>query len=307
MTPLLEVENLSKTFAGKRVLAGVSFHVGEGEVVGFIGPNGAGKSTTMKIMCGLLRSETGTVRLGGFDLRRDPRNFLARIGVLIESPGCYPSLCAFDHLAWLARLRGCYSRELVTQALRSVGLSPESRKPVKQFSMGMKQRLGIAMATIHSPRLLILDEPMNGLDPAGMVQLREFIRELCRSKGVSTFVSSHLLHEVEQVCDRVVFIRDGRLLSERTLSRNQLAEEGRLWLRTGDDARAAEVLRALEFIHEVQCETEGLECRLAAADFPRVPAALVAAGIPLREMTPRRETLEEVYLANYAGRRKEIE
>lgn len=299
MPARLEVNAISKSFGRTRVVSGLSFGVGAGEIVGFVGPNGAGKSTTMRMICGLLRPDSGSVNLDGLRLAREPRRFLARIGVLIESPGYYPSLCAWDHLAYLARVRGCFSRALIDAALIRAGLAPDSRKRVRQFSLGMKQRLGVAMAMIHSPNLLVLDEPMNGLDPSGMVELRQFLRSLAAGDGVSIFVSSHLLYEVEQMCDRVLFIREGRLIEERSLAGDAASQTCLLWLRTENDGRAAALLREQDFIHKVTELPEGLEVGLANADVPRVSTLLVSNGVALREMTPRRQRLEDVYLANY--------
>jgi len=297
--PLLEIAGVNKTFGKSRVLSDISFSVGEAEVVGFVGPNGAGKTTTMKIMCGLLRADSGTVSLAGFDLRRQPQDFLARVGVLIESPGMFPSLSAGDHLAYLGRVRGCHEPATIARTLAAVGLAADSRKPARQFSLGMKQRLGIAMAILHQPQLLILDEPMNGLDPSGMVKLRELVRSLCRDSGISVFISSHLLHEVEQVCDRVLFIREGRLLKHAEVSAGRLAEIAAVYVRTGDDAAACALLRAQSFIQEVNPLDRGIECRLPAECVPRLAELLVAARIPLCELGPRRTSLEQVYLTYY--------
>ena len=296
---LFEATGLTKTFGRLPALQDVSFSIGPGEIVGFVGPNGAGKSTTLRIACGLLRPDAGSVRLDGFCVRQSPREYLGRLGVLIESPGYWPALRASHHLAYLARARGGIADGRIEEALTEVGLDPASRKPVGQFSLGMKQRLGIAMALFHRPRLLVLDEPMNGLDPAGMAMLREFLRGLGTQRGVSVLISSHLLHEVEQICDRVLFIRDGRLQPGALFDRARTARVEALFVRTGDDARAAEVLAGEDFVGEVVVEAGGLLCRVAAADVPRVAEALQRAALALHELTPRRASLEDVYIEHY--------
>jgi ABC-2 type transport system ATP-binding protein len=302
----LDVVGLRKSFNGRTVLFDVSFRIARGEIIGFVGPNGAGKSTTMKIMCGLLRPEAGTVQLDGVDLRKEPCKFLSQIGALIESPAFYPSLSAFDHVAYFARLRGCYSHALVCSTLERVGLAPLSKKKVGEFSTGMKQRLGIALAVLHSPRFLLLDEPMNGLDPVGMVSMRELVRALSRENGVAVLVSSHLLHEVEQVCDRVLFIKDGRLVREKRLSGAVPGQTTHVRLRTGDNARAAELLREAGFVHELK-ETAGrLEGVAAEAELARIPALLVGEDIELYEFTPTRESLESVYISEYGADNKRM-
>ena len=302
----LEVSGLRKSFNGRTVLFDISFQVARGEIIGFVGPNGAGKSTTMKIMCGLLRPEAGTVQLDGVDLRKEPCAFLSQIGALIESPAFYPSLSAFDHVAYFARQRGCYSHAIVRETLERVGLAPLSKKKVGEFSTGMKQRLGIALAVLHSPQFLLLDEPMNGLDPVGMVGMRELVRALSRDDGVAVLVSSHLLYEVEQVCDRVLFIKDGKLAREKRLSGAAPGQSTGVRLRTGDNARAAELLRETGFAQEVKETADYLECIVAAAELARIPALLVGEDIELYEFTPTRESLESVYISEYAEDKKRM-
>lgn len=298
---MLKVNGISKAFAGRAAVSDVSFEIRAGETVGFVGPNGAGKSTTMKVICGLLRADSGTVRLNGNDLRHSRRAYLAQLGALLESPAFYPSLTALDHIAFLARMRGFNDRAHFASLLERVGLSPDSRKPLRQFSMGMKQRLGIAMAMLHSPRLLVLDEPMNGLDPAAVVKLRGLMGDLSRESGVALLVSSHILSEIEQICDRVIFIKGGRLIQDRTLGGAERAESVRLWLRTGDDARAMEVLHGLEFVSDVSRRPGGIECTAVARELARIPAALVHAQVEIYEFSPLRENLESVYLTEYGS------
>jgi ABC-type multidrug transport system ATPase subunit len=296
---LFEASGLRKAFGRRAALQDVSFSIGRGEIVGFVGPNGAGKSTTLRIACGLLRPDAGSVRLDGFCVRRSPREYLGRLGVLVESPGYWPALSARHHLAYLARVRGGLPGGRLDEVLREVGLDPASRKPVGQFSLGMKQRLGIAMALVHRPQMLVLDEPMNGLDPAGMAMLREFLRVLGGERGVSVLVSSHLLHEVEQICDRVLFIREGRLLPEEPSGRARMGRIEALFVHTGDDARAAQALGREDFVREVAEGTNGLLCRVAAVDVPRVAEALHRSGLALHELTPRRASLEDLYIERF--------
>ncbi len=298
---LLTATNLAKAYGRRSALVDVSLSVRPAEIVGLVGPNGAGKSTAFRIICGLLRADSGTVALGGFDLRKTPQEFKELLGVLVEGPGYYPGLCALEQLAYLARARGCYQRARIVKTLEQVGLAPDSRKPVAKYSLGMKQRLGIAMAILHEPRFLLLDEPMNGLDPVGMATLRQFLRGLAKERGAGILVSSHLLHEIEQICDRVLFIRDGRILHEATVDRDDIIHAETVSLRTNDDPRARALLAEQGFVQEVNDTTLGLECRLAQSDIPRIANLLVTHGLEVWQLTPRRRSLEDVYLSHYSA------
>ncbi len=294
----LTVAGLRKTFRGKPALDGVSFQLHRGEVVGFVGPNGAGKTTTMKIMAGLLHPDAGSVSIGDTDLRRAPSAFLRHIGVLIDSPAFYPTLSAYNHLAFLSRMRGEFSRESVHAALGMVGLDPSSRKRAGQYSTGMKQRLGIAMALLHTPDFLILDEPTNGLDPVVIVSIRKLIGTLARERNIGVLISSHLLHEIEQVCDRVLFIRGGKLVSERRID-DAAGELVHLLLRTSDNERARDLLEQDGLVSAAELTDDGLACRCQSARAQEIAPVLIAGGLGLLELRHQRETLEQVYLSEY--------
>jgi lantibiotic transport system ATP-binding protein len=295
----LRIERISKRFGSQLAVDDLSFSVAPGEIVGFVGPNGAGKSTTLRIVTGLIGPGSGRVLLDGVDQRRDPIGFRSRVGALIESPAIYPMLTAFDHLAYIARLRGACDKGQIDRALGDVGLAPDSRKRVGKFSLGMKQRLGIAMALFTQPSLLVLDEPMNGLDPSGIAELRTFLRDLPGRTGTSILMSSHLLGEIEQTCHRVVFIRRGKQLAEADLVGDRTGALVQCWLRTGDDPSAAAALRGAPFVAEVSQEEVGVACRVAADDVVLLAPLLVAAKIDIFEMTSRRRGLEDTYLARY--------
>jgi lantibiotic transport system ATP-binding protein len=295
----LDVERISKRFGNQLAVDSLSFSVAPGEIVGFVGPNGAGKSTTLRVLCGLLSPDSGRILLDGVDQRTDPIGFRARLGALIESPSTYPMLSAFEHLAYVARLRGKCQAGQIDTALRDVGLAPESRKRVDKFSLGMKQRLGIAMALFTGPSLLVLDEPMNGLDPSGIAELRRFLRELPGRTGASILMSSHLLAEIEQICHRVVFIRHGRLLAEADLAGGRLDGLVQIWLRTGDDARTLAVLQLSPLVAEASREVIGVTCRVAANHVAALAPLLVTEKIDILELTSRQPRLEETYMARY--------
>ncbi len=296
----LRVDGITKRYGAEQAVDDVSFTVAPGEIVGLVGPNGAGKSTTLRIVTALVRPDTGTVTLDGFSQQTHPREYRARFGALIEAPALYPMLTARAHLEYVARLRGGGGADETRETLRAVGLDPESAKPARQFSLGMKQRLGLAMAIFGRPSLLILDEPMNGLDPTGIAELRSFIRALPQRSGTSVLVSSHLLSELQQTCDRVVFLRQGRLVGERTLASAARAVLQLMHVRTGDDDRALPLLQQQAFVIEASTNVAGgIRCQIAATDIGLLAPFLVQHGIPLLELTPQTPQLEDEYVSVY--------
>lgn len=299
--PGLSVDRIRKSYGPQLAVADVSFAVAPGEIVGFVGPNGAGKSTTLRILTGLLPPDAGTVTLDGLDSARQPTAFRARFGALIEAPAMLPMLTALAHLEYVARLRGGPGRYQLRDTLKAVGLDPDSRKPVRQFSLGMKQRLGIAMAIFGEPSLLILDEPMNGLDPTGMAELREFMRGLPARMGSSVLVSSHLLSEIEQTCDRVLFIRDGHIVGDTRLGGGDGSPQV-IRLKTGNDALALSLLQLAPFVLEAAAETAGgIRCRMILNDVQHIAPLLVQHGIALLELAPAGRQLEDIYRSHFTG------
>ena len=294
---MLEVEALVKRFGKSAAVDGISFAVGAGEVVGFVGPNGAGKSTTMKVICGLLKPNSGKVTIDGITFSQDARVYLSKLGVLIESPAFYPGLSGRNHLAYLSRMRGRCMDTLIGNTLARVGLDADSSKPVREYSTGMKQRLGIAMAILHQPKLLILDEPTNGLDPAAIVAMRDLLGQMAEG-GTAVLVSSHLLYEIERVCDRVVFIKAGRVIRDQKI---QIDEPSvvRMLVRCNNSEMAQETLAKQDFILEIQPTEKGLVCTLSAQKVGQLGSVLVHSGLDLLELSPVRGGLEDVYVSDY--------
>ena len=296
---MLEVNALVKRFGTSTVVDGISFSVAEGEVVGFVGPNGAGKSTTMKIISGLLNANSGSVTIDGILFSNSPRAYLGRLGALIESPAFYPGLNARDHLAYLARVRGQYGDALIGDTLNRVGLDPDSRKPVRKFSTGMKQRLGIAMAILHKPKLLVLDEPTNGLDPAAIVAMRDLIRQLAES-GTAVLVSSHLLSEIQRVCNRVVFVKAGRVARDQKIQVDN-ASTVKMFVRCSNPVAALDVLTKEDFVFEVQPSEYGLMCTVSNQSVAQIGTVLVRNGLDILELSPAKGDLEHTYVSEYGS------
>jgi bacitracin transport system ATP-binding protein len=224
----IETHALTKQFGGQTCVDQVSMHVEQGKIYGLLGRNGAGKTTTMRMMMGLVRPTAGDIRILGEDPDRAAEQLYLRIGSIIETPGFYGNLTGGENLAILARLRGIHRKDAVEHALVTVGLEKEPQKTVGAYSLGMKQRLGIAAAIMHEPELLILDEPINGLDPIGIHEIRNFLAALCREKRVTILISSHILSEVEQLADTIGVLHEGKLLEE--IDMEELRRRNRVYI-----------------------------------------------------------------------------
>jgi ABC-2 type transport system ATP-binding protein len=288
--PIVATDELTKRYGRTAAVDAVSLTVRRGEVYGFLGPNGAGKTTTLRMLVGLVRPTSGSARvLGG---RPGEEAVLRRVGALIEGPGFYPYLSGRDNLRVLAR----YNRlggAAVERALEQVDLSARGGQAFKSYSLGMKQRLGVAAALLGDPDLLILDEPTNGLDPNGMADMRELVSRLAAS-GRTVLLSSHLLGEVQQVCDRVGVIAGGRLLTESTVA--DLRGASSLFVRAEPVADAERVIVAVLGPVDVRRTGDGaLQVAAGPARNPEVVRALVQAGIELHEIRSAERSLEEVF------------
>lgn len=211
---VIETTKLTKQFGEQIGVDGVNMHVPQGEIYGLLGRNGAGKTTIMRMLLNLATPTSGDILLFGEDYRKKPRETYSRIGSMIEIPGFYENLTGRENLQIFARLRGQHKKDSVQKALQIVGLDKETKKTFDNYSLGMKQRLGIAAAIMHEPELLILDEPINGLDPVGIQEMRKYLEILCFEKGVTILISSHILSEIEQLADIIGVMHEGRLIEE---------------------------------------------------------------------------------------------
>ncbi|MDX6594108.1 MAG: type transport system ATP-binding protein [Gaiellales bacterium] len=288
---VIETDELTKRY-GERIVAvdRLAMRVRRGEVYGFLGPNGAGKTTTLRMLLGLIRPTSGTALVLGS--RPGSPEGLARIGALIETPSLYPFLSGRDNLRVLARYAGV-PESRIEAVLAEVELTARGDDRFRTYSLGMKQRLGIAAALLKDPELLILDEPTNGMDPAGMAEMRAFIRSLGQGRR-AVLLSSHLMTEVEQICDRVGVISRGTLVSEGTV--NELRGREGLWLRAQPIDGAERLIGALRGVDEVSRSDGGLRITTDPALAPAIVRALVGAGIAVSELRPERASLEKVFL-----------
>lgn len=296
MQTVIETKALCKQYGPHTAVDHVELHVPQGCVYGFIGPNGAGKSTTMKMLLGLIHPTAGRVRLLGQELTEKSRlPLLRQTGSLIESPAGYLHLTAQENLEIVADLKGVPHKD-IGRVLDIVHLTQDRNRRVGQYSLGMKQRLGIAMALLGSPKLLILDEPTNGLDPAGIQEMRALIRNMPAATGATVLISSHLLGEMEQMVEQVGIIDHGHILFEGPLTELQRHSRGNVTLRLLDPAKAAPILRANGLTaHSDSCVVTlpPLQDALLAD----LVQKLAACGAGVVELTPSTKTLEEIFLS----------
>lgn len=296
MQTVIETKALCKQYGPHTAVDHVELHVPQGCVYGFIGPNGAGKSTTMKMLLGLIHPTAGRVRLLGQELTEKSRlPLLRQTGSLIESPAGYLHLTAQENLEIVADLKGVPHKD-IGRVLDIVHLTQDLNRRVGQYSLGMKQRLGIAMALLGSPKLLILDEPTNGLDPAGIQEMRALIRNMPAATGATVLISSHLLGEMEQMVEQVGIIDHGHILFEGPLTELQRHSRGNVTLRLLDPAKAAPILRANGLTaHSDSCVVTlpPLQDALLAD----LVQKLAACGAGVVELTPHTKTLEEIFLS----------
>ncbi len=293
---LIETHNLTKKYGEQTSVSSLNLHVRKGRIYGLLGRNGAGKTTTMRMLLGLTAPSSGTALLFGKPLRKNEKKLLPRIGSLIESPGFYPNLTGTENLRIFAMLRGLKDPAYIKNALALVNLPYGDKKLYSQYSLGMKQRLAIALAVMHDPELLILDEPINGLDPIGIAEVRDFIRELCDTRGKTILISSHILSEVSLLADDIGIIDHGVLLEEESME--ELERKNARFFHLGvSDAERAYKLITLRF---GKCRMKMRDAynlylydtELPVADINRV---LIEDGISVRELHLSENTLEDYF------------
>lgn len=299
---VLSVESLKKTIGKKEIIKNISFQVKEGEVFGFLGPNGAGKTTTIRMLVGLIRPTSGKITICGYDVQKQFIEAMRAIGSIVENPELYKFLSGRENLEQFARMLGPVDRRRIEEVIHLVELDKRIDDKVKTYSLGMRQRLGIAQALLGKPRLLILDEPTNGLDPAGIRELRSFVKKLAHEEGISVFVSSHMLGEVQMMCDRVAIISHGQIIREATVKELIDAEYGNVeWVAEPAD-EALKLLQSHSTITDLTKNEDGtLVCRMLFQQMDEVNDALVKHGIKVSGLRRLPHTLEDLFLELTGG------
>ncbi len=297
VSPALVATRLTKVIGERTIVDDASFELRHGEVFGFLGPNGAGKTTTIRMLVGLIRPTSGRVTICGHDLRRDFEAAMRCVGCIVENPDLYRFMTGRENLEHFARMLRVDGAE-IRRVADLVSLQHRLDHRVGTYSLGMRQRLGIAQALLGNPQLLILDEPANGLDPAGIREIRTLLRRLAEERGMAVFVSSHLLAEIELMCDRVAIIHKGRILKEGDV-RELISSRREMELRVDDVDRAALVLAEKNIVHTV---SDGMiDVAIDEADAPPLVAELVRNGIAIFHAQRKVHTLEELFLETTGG------
>lgn len=296
MTMILSVRDVKKVIGKKTLVEDISFDVKQGEVFGFLGPNGAGKTTTIRMLVGLIKATEGTISIGGYSIKENFREAMRQIGSIVENPELYTYLTGWENLKQFARMLGDISDERIIEIAKMVHLDERIHDKVKTYSLGMKQRLGIAQALLGNPKLLILDEPTNGLDPAGIRELREFIHKLVKEENMSVFISSHLLSEVQMICDRVAIIHKGKMITVAPIEELIKTASDRVeWVVT-PVSKAKDMLDAAEEVEEVSIEDERLLCRMDVASISVWNKHFVENEIDVHSVKGLVFTLEDLFI-----------
>ena len=293
---IIETRHLTKQYGTQKSVSDLNIHVKKGRVYGLLGRNGAGKTTTMKMLLGLTEPTSGEIELWGKPLRGNEKEVLPRIGSLIESPGFYPNLTATENLRIFAALRGVPSRHAVKDALDLVGLPYRDKKLFSQYSLGMKQRLAIALAVMHDPELFILDEPTNGLDPIGIAEIRTFIRRLCDEGGKTVLLSSHILSEISLMADAIGIIDHGVLLEEESLSALESKNGRFIHLGISDAAQAARLLETVLHTGQFRIDDDkSIRIFDTSLSLSLLSETMVKGGVALYDLHLCENTLEDYF------------
>lgn len=292
----LEVNQLTKYYGKHQALSNVSFQIAPGEIVGLVGPNGAGKTTLMSVVVGLLKQYEGVVHINGKNIQKPNRTGSKLVGCVIENPGFYPDLSGYDNLVYFSKVFGQVEKKEIHDVIERLSLQHAIHKKAKQYSLGMKQRLGIAQALLGEPELLILDEPTNGLDPNVIPEIRDTIRYYAKEKGISTLISSHILTEIEAMCDNALILKNGQLIDTIPLGSSRKTAEYTQYIFETTEVEAVKALLAKEG-YKVGILSEGkLIAELGEKQLGIVLPEIMKKGISLRGVFPYEETLEQQFL-----------
>jgi ABC-2 type transport system ATP-binding protein len=300
MKPVLQIKNLRKVIGKKTIIHDLSLDVFAGEVFGFLGPNGAGKTTTIRMIVGLMGITSGEVLINGISIKKDFAKAIQHVGAIVENPEMYKFLTGYQNLLHYARMVKGVTKERINEVVELVGLEKRIHDKVKTYSLGMRQRLGLAQALLHKPSLLILDEPTNGLDPAGIREIRDYLRKLAKQEGLAVIVSSHLLSEMEMMCDRFAIIQHGRLVGIESVQ-DLVNSSQKVLLNVNPVEEAVSIIRQIYSNALRQVTKQGIEISVEREQIPAINAALVSKGVKVYGIQTVAKSLEERFLEMTGG------
>lgn len=298
MEKVLEVSNLSKKIGKKEIIKDISFYINEGEIFGFLGPNGSGKTTTIRMLVDLISMDSGKISILGKDITKEREKALSNIGAVVENPELYNFLSGYENLMQIARIRGV-SKEKIDEVVKLVGLEHRIKDKMKRYSLGMKQRLGLAASLLSDPKLLILDEPTNGLDPNGIREIRTILKTLSKTNKMGVFVSSHILGEVQHLCDVVAFIEDGKISTIETM---EMVKKSTVYsLETEKNENVMNQLNEIEGIVKITEDEKGYIIELSERNPSHILKDIVMKDIEVLSFARHEKELEERYLELIKG------
>ncbi len=300
---VLELKNVSKSFGKRKIIDNISLKVNSGEIFGFLGPNGSGKTTTIKMILRLIDSDDGEIKVNGLDNRKQFEQAMECIGAIVENPDMYKYMSGIDNLKLHARIRNIDEKR-INEVLEMVGLKDRAKDKVGKYSLGMKQRLGLALTLLHNPKVLILDEPTNGLDPAGIKQLRDILKKISHEENVAVFVSSHILTEMQQMCDRVAVLDNGKIVKIEQITNSEEEKIETIELRIKDKTKAIKILKE-KFEVDAKEEKDSLLVTIQTEKVPEVVRELAIEDVGIKAVIPREHNLEEIFFDATEGGKNE--
>ena len=295
---VLECCDLYKKFGKKEILKGISLEANEGDILGFIGPNGAGKTTTIKLILGLQSITSGSVKINGFDIQKDFTKAIQKVGTIVENPDLYMYMSGYENLKMISNLYSGITKERIDEVVKFVGLENRIKDKVSKYSLGMRQRLGIAQAILHKPNLLVLDEPTNGLDPEGIKQIKDLIVKLAKEENMAVLISSHNLLELESFCTKVTIIKNGEIVETSTIEEAKKVNKDSIYHLVVD--KTTEVLNILENKIE-KLDDENIQVYAKKEEIPEIIEKLVTSGVKIYSVYPEEMSLEDAFLKKTGG------
>lgn len=295
---ILECKNLKKNIGKKEILKNVSLEICEGDILGFIGPNGAGKTTTIKLILGLQKITSGTVKINGFSVQNEFEKAIKRVGTIVENPDLYMYMSGYENLKMISNLYDGITKERIDEVIKLVGLENRIKDKVSKYSLGMRQRLGIAQAILHKPNLLVLDEPTNGLDPEGIKQVKDLLTKLSKEEKMAILISSHNLLELESFCNKITIIKNGEIVEDTTIEAAKQIEENTSYIFEIDDCE-----KGIKLIKEnvTKLSNTEIEIMVSKEQIPEIISELVKNNIKIYSVYQKENNLEEAFLKKIGG------